>query len=32
MLGWVMTVHAADESAGLIRDDIDLEATADLHP
>jgi AcrR family transcriptional regulator len=25
MLGWVMTVHAADESAGLIRDDIDLE-------
>jgi AcrR family transcriptional regulator len=25
MLGWVMTVHAADEAAGLIRDDIDLE-------
>lgn len=25
MLGWIMTVHAADESAGLIRDDIDLE-------
>lgn len=25
MLGWVMAVHAADESAGLIRDDVDLE-------
>jgi len=25
MLGWIMTVHAADESAGLIREDIDLE-------
>jgi AcrR family transcriptional regulator len=25
MLGWVMAVHAADESAGLIRDDIELE-------
>lgn len=25
MLGWIMAVHAADESAGLIRDDIDLE-------
>jgi AcrR family transcriptional regulator len=25
MLGWVMTVHAADESAGLIREDIELE-------
>jgi AcrR family transcriptional regulator len=25
MLGWIMTVHAADESAGLIRDDVDLE-------
>lgn len=25
MLGWIMAVHAADESAGLIRDDVDLE-------
>ncbi len=25
MLGWIMAVHAADESAGLIRDGIDLE-------
>jgi AcrR family transcriptional regulator len=25
MLGWIMAVHAADESAGLIRDAIDLE-------
>lgn len=25
MLGWVMAVHAADESAGLLRDDVDLE-------
>lgn len=25
MLGWVMAVHAADESAGLIRDEVDLE-------
>jgi len=25
MLGWIMTVHAADEDAGLIREDIDLE-------
>lgn len=25
MLGWIMTVHAADEAAGLIRDDVDLE-------
>jgi AcrR family transcriptional regulator len=25
MLGWIMAVHAADESAGLIREDIDLE-------
>ena len=25
MLGWIMAVHAADESAGLIRDDIELE-------
>jgi AcrR family transcriptional regulator len=25
MLGWIMAVHAADEEAGLIRDDIDLE-------
>lgn len=25
MLGWIMTVHAANESAGLIRDDVDLE-------
>jgi AcrR family transcriptional regulator len=25
MLGWVMAVHAADESAGLLREDIDLE-------
>ncbi|MGN6556475.1 MAG: TetR/AcrR family transcriptional regulator [Solirubrobacterales bacterium] len=25
MLNWIMTVHAADESAGLIRDDVDLE-------
>jgi len=25
MLGWIMAVHAADESAGLIRNDIDLE-------
>ena len=25
MLGWIVTVHAADEEAGLIRDDIDLE-------
>ncbi len=25
MLGWILTVHAADEAAGLIRDDIDLE-------
>jgi AcrR family transcriptional regulator len=25
MLGWVMAVHAADESAGVIRDGLDLE-------
>ena len=25
MLGWIMAVHAADEDAGLIREDIDLE-------
>ncbi|HET7508803.1 MAG TPA: TetR/AcrR family transcriptional regulator [Solirubrobacterales bacterium] len=25
MFGWIMAVHAADEEAGLIRDDIDLE-------
>jgi AcrR family transcriptional regulator len=25
MLGWIMAVHAADEDAGLIRQDIDLE-------
>ena len=25
MLGWILTVHAADESAGLIREDVDLE-------
>lgn len=25
MLGWIMAVHAADEDAGLIRPDIDLE-------
>jgi AcrR family transcriptional regulator len=25
MLGWIMAVHAADEDAGLVRDDIDLE-------
>jgi AcrR family transcriptional regulator len=25
MLGWIMAVHAADEDAGLIRKDIDLE-------
>jgi AcrR family transcriptional regulator len=25
MLGWIMAVHAADESAGLIREGIDLE-------
>jgi AcrR family transcriptional regulator len=25
MLGWIMAVHAADESAGLLREDIDLE-------
>jgi AcrR family transcriptional regulator len=25
MLGWIMAVHAADEEAGLIREDIDLE-------
>jgi AcrR family transcriptional regulator len=25
MLGWIMAVHAADESAGLIRDDVELE-------
>ncbi|HEU4705736.1 MAG TPA: helix-turn-helix domain-containing protein [Solirubrobacterales bacterium] len=25
MLGWVMAVHAADESAGVIRDGVDLE-------
>jgi AcrR family transcriptional regulator len=25
MLGWIMAVHAADEEAGLVRDDIDLE-------
>lgn len=25
MLGWILAVHAADESAGLIREDIDLE-------
>jgi AcrR family transcriptional regulator len=25
MLGWIMAVHAADESAGLIREDIELE-------
>ncbi|HET7417702.1 MAG TPA: TetR/AcrR family transcriptional regulator [Solirubrobacterales bacterium] len=24
MLGWIMNVHAADETAGLVRDDIDL--------
>lgn len=26
MLGWIMAVHAADEDAGLIRQDIDLES------
>lgn len=25
MLGWIMAVHAADEAAGLIRDDVELE-------
>lgn len=25
MLGWIMAVHAADEDAGLIREDIELE-------
>lgn len=25
ILGWIMAVHAADEAAGLIRDEIDLE-------
>jgi AcrR family transcriptional regulator len=25
MLGWIVAVHAADEDAGLIREDIDLE-------
>lgn len=25
MLGWILAVHAADDAAGLIRDDIDLE-------
>ncbi len=25
MLGWIMAVHAADEAAGLIREEIDLE-------
>jgi AcrR family transcriptional regulator len=25
MLGWIMAVHAADEEAGLIREDIELE-------
>jgi AcrR family transcriptional regulator len=25
MLGWIMAVHSADEEAGLIREDIDLE-------
>ncbi len=25
MLGWIIAVHAADEDAGLIREDIDLE-------
>jgi AcrR family transcriptional regulator len=25
MLGWIMAVHAADEAAGLIREDIELE-------
>jgi AcrR family transcriptional regulator len=25
MLGWILSVHAADEAAGLIREDIDLE-------
>jgi AcrR family transcriptional regulator len=25
MLGWILAVHAADEAAGLIREDIDLE-------
>jgi AcrR family transcriptional regulator len=25
MFGWIMAVHAADEEAGLIREDIDLE-------
>ncbi|MGN6588575.1 MAG: TetR/AcrR family transcriptional regulator [Solirubrobacterales bacterium] len=25
MLNWILTVHAADESAGLVRDDVDLE-------
>jgi AcrR family transcriptional regulator len=25
ILGWIMAVHAADEAAGLIREDIDLE-------
>jgi len=25
MLGWIMAVHAADEQAGVIREDIDLE-------
>lgn len=26
MFGWILAVHAADEDAGLIREDIDLEA------
>jgi AcrR family transcriptional regulator len=25
MLGWVMAVHSADEAAGLVRDEVDLE-------
>jgi len=25
MLGWIMAVHAADEQAGVIREDVDLE-------
>jgi len=25
MLGWILTVHAVDEAAGLIREDVDLE-------
>lgn len=25
MLGWIMAVHASDEEAGLVREDIDLE-------